>query len=93
MKVNKQYMRNRILSLCKQSKIYANDDLALMAAIWTKEGWDNSDTLYHNLRRVSNPETIRRTRQKLVAEGLIEPSDAIVEKRYEDFKYNQQNLW
>ena len=42
--------------------------------------------IYSNLRRVSSPETIRRTRQKLVEEGLIIPSAATTEARYQDYK-------
>ena len=86
MKVNTSYMRNKIIRLCKERPELANDDLALMAAIWIEEGWYEQLTLLQNLRRVSNPETIRRTRQKLQAEGLISSNTDTTEKRYEDFK-------
>ena len=86
MKVNTSYMRNKIIRLCKERPELANDDLALMAAIWIEEGWYEQLTLLQNLHRVSNPETIRRTRQKLQAEGLISSNTDTTEKRYEDFK-------
>ena len=84
MKVNTKDMQRKILSIVKNVPNAANDDKLLIALIWSKEGWDRSDGLYSNLARVSNPETIRRTRQKLVQEGLIKPSDRTVEiRRYE----------
>lgn len=86
MKVNTNYMRKKILRLCKNNPKLANDDVALMAEIWLEEGWYEQLTLLQNLRRVSKPETIRRTRQKLQAEGLLEANDKTLDKRYEDFK-------
>lgn len=79
-------MRNMILSLCKERPHLANDDLALMAAIWTREGWYSNLTLLQNLKRVSKPETIRRTRQKLQSEGLLKPTENTTDHRYEDYK-------
>jgi len=64
----------------------SNDDKLLIAKIWESEGWDYMDDIYTNLRRVSSPETIRRTRQKLVEEGVIKPSETATEYRYRDFK-------
>lgn len=92
MKVNTKYMRNMILSLCKERPHLANDDLALMAAIWTREGWYSNLTLSQNLKRVSKPETIRRTRQKLQAEGLLTPTGKTTDYRYEDYKEAREML-
>lgn len=86
MRVNTLYMRDRIISLCKINNEFANNDLKLIAEIWKQEGWDSSQDLYWNLRRVSRPETIRRTRQKLQEEGRIRPSEATIERRYNNFK-------
>lgn len=86
MRVNTLYMRDRIISLCKVNDEYANNDLKLIAEIWRQEGWDSSKDLYWNLQRVSRPETIRRTRQKLQEEGKIRPSEATIERRYNNFK-------
>ena len=86
MKVNTNYMRNMILSLCKERPNLANDDLALMAAIWSREGWYAELTLTQNLKRVSHPETIRRTRQKLQSEGLLKPTEKTMDRRYEDYQ-------
>ena len=93
MRVNNAQMRKRIINLCKINSKYANDDLALMAAIWSKEGWDSSRSLYDNLRSVSNPETIRRTRQKLQQEGLIKSREKTVDRRYEQWKQARLDLW
>ena len=92
MKVNTNYMRNIILKLCKENPKLANDDLALMAAIWSREGWYRELTLSQNLKRVSNPETIRRTRQKLQAEGLLTPTGKTTDCRYEDYKEAREVL-
>ena len=86
MKINSIDMRHRILRIVNYLPNAANDDKLLIAKIWEEEGWDYMDSLYSNLRRVSSPETIRRTRQKLVAEGLIKVSDKTTEKRYNLFK-------
>lgn len=86
MRVNTLYMRDRIISLCKVNNEYANNDLKLIAEIWKQEGWDSSKDLYWNLQRVSRPETIRRTRQKLQEEGKIRPSESTIERRYNNFK-------
>ena len=92
MKVNTNYMRRTIIRLCKERPNLANDDTALIAAIWTEEGWYNNLTLLQNLRRLSKPETIRRTRQKLQAEGLLKPSSSTLDRRYEDWKYAREVL-
>lgn len=92
MKINSVKMRKQIISLCKQSSRYANDDLALMAAIWDREGWDKERSLYDNLRSVTNPETIRRTRQKLQEEGLIPKREKVNNARYKEFKQAKLNL-
>ena len=86
MKINTQDMRHKILRIVNWLPNAADDDKLLIAKIWEQEGWDYMDDIYTNLRRVSSPETIRRTRQKLVEEGVIKPSEAVSERRYNDFK-------
>ena len=80
MKVNTEKMRDRILRLVKKDPRLANDDKLLIATIWWYEGWEDKD-LYKHLKEVSNPETIRRTRQKLVEEGLVKPDKQVEEAR------------
>lgn len=86
MKINTQDMRHKILRAVYREPRCADDDKLLIAKIWEYEGWDYTLGLYENLRNVSSPETIRRTRQKLVEEGKIKPSEATIEARYNDFK-------
>lgn len=86
MKVNTQDMRHKILNIINEIPSAADNDKLLIALIWQKEGWDKGLNIYSNLRNVSSPETIRRTRQKLVEEGLIKPSEATTEARYQDYK-------
>ena len=86
MNINRDDMRNKILRAVYREPHAADDDKLLIALVWESEGWDYMLGLYQNLRRVSSPETIRRTRQKLVQEGKIVPMESITEKRYNNFK-------
>lgn len=86
MKVNSRNMRGLILKLYHDNPKVANSDKFLIACVWASEGWEHGCSIYQNLCKVSSPETIRRTRQKLVQEGLIKPSDETTEKRYQEFK-------
>ncbi len=73
MKVNDKAMRDKIIEAVKRNPELANDDKRLIATIWWIEGWHDPE-LYEKLTRHSSPETIRRTRAKLVEEGVIKPS-------------------
>jgi hypothetical protein len=85
MKINTQNMRDKIEALVKSDPELANDDKRLIATIWWQEGWRDPELLA-NLKKVSSPETIRRTRAKLVEEGVITPSEKTQEARYQDYK-------
>lgn len=91
MKVNNKPMRDRIVALVRANPSLANDDKKLIACVWYEEGWHDPQ-LYTNLKRVSSPETIRRTRAKLVEEGIIKPSKAVQEARYKDFKQARMDV-
>lgn len=86
MKINTADMRHKILRAVHREPKAADDDKLLISLIWETEGWDYMLSVYENLRRVSSPETIRRTRQKLVEEGKIKPSEAATEARYQEFR-------
>ncbi len=86
MKINTNDMRHKIMSVVSEMPEAANNDKLLISLIWEKEGWTYDKGILWNLHHVSSPETIRRTRQKLVEEGLIKVSEATTEARYEDFK-------
>ena len=86
MKVNTNDMRHKILDVVREHPEAVNNDKFLISLIWEKEGWSYDKGILWNLHHVSSPETIRRTRQKLVEEGLIKPSEVTTEARYEDFK-------
>ena len=85
-------MKDMILSLYKKDKTVVEDDKRLMANIWTLSGWDSNKGLLTNLKAVPSPETIRRTRQKLHQDGLIEYSGATEERRYEASKEVREEL-
>lgn len=91
MKINEKPMRDRIVALVRSNPQLANDDKRLIAAIWYLEGWRDVD-LYANLKKVSSPETIRRTRAKLVEEGIIKPSKEVQEYRYQEYKQARMSL-
>ena len=86
MKVNTADMRHKILRAVHREPHAADDDKLLISLIWENEGWDYMLSVYENLRHVSSPETIRRTRQKLVEEGKIVPMEETTERRYQEFK-------
>lgn len=91
MKINDKPMRDRIIALVKAKPELADDDKKLIATIWWMEGWKDKD-LYKHLKSVSSPETIRRTRAKLVEEGIIKPSEETQQARYEDFLKARESL-
>ena len=92
MKVNTKDMRHKILDVVREHPEAVNSDKLLISVIWEIEGWTYDKGILWNLHHVSSPETIRRTRQKLVEEGLIKPCDATIEARYEDFKQARMAL-
>lgn len=92
MKINTTQLRTRILNLYKLDKRVAEDDKYLITKIWEEDGWDYSAGIYRNLMNVTNPESIRRTRAKLVQEGLMKVSEAVTEARYEDYKQARMAL-
>lgn len=85
MKINTENMRDKIIRLCKTNPKLADDDKRLIANIWWGEGWHDTE-LYEKLKSVSSPETIRRTRAKLVQEGVITPSEQATEARYHEYE-------
>lgn len=91
MKINSKPMRDRIKALVKADPTLADDDKRLIASVWYLEGWTDSG-LYEKLKSVSSPETIRRTRAKLVEEGIIKPSAKTQEARYQDYKQARMSI-
>jgi hypothetical protein len=91
MKINDKPMRDTITALVRSNPALANDDKRLIAAVWYLEGWKDVD-LYTNLKKVSSPETIRRTRAKLVEEGIIKPSKEVEEWRYKEYTQARMSI-
>jgi ribosomal protein L19E len=91
MKINNKPMRDRIKALVKADPTLADDDKRLIASVWYLEGWIDPE-LYEKLKSVSSPETIRRTRAKLVEEGIIKPSAKVQEARYEEYKQARMSI-
>ena len=92
MKVNTMDMRRKVLKWVATYPKAAEDDKLLIALVWQDEGWATGLPLIDNLRRVSSPETIRRTRQKLQQEGLIKPSEKVIDARFSDYKQARMSI-
>lgn len=90
--INSENVRAKIRRAYYKNNKVADDDTLLLNEVWKASGWDNSKTLLQNLRAMPSPETIRRTRQKLVAEGLIKPSTTATERRYKRWKIARRFL-
>lgn len=82
----------KVRRACLKNKLAADDDKVLLAEVWKASGWSNRRTLLQNLRIVPSPESVRRARQLLVQEGLIEPSVSATERRYNNFKRVRKDL-
>ena len=90
--INSENIRAKIRRAYFKNNKVADDDALLLNEVWKASGWDNSKTLLQNLRAMPSPETIRRTRQKLVAEGLIKPSATATDRRYATWKRVRKEL-
>ena len=92
MSINSENIRNKIQRAYYKNPRVADDDVLLLNEVWKASGWDNSKTLLENLRRMPSPETVRRTRQKMVAEGIIKPSMSAIDRRYASWKRVRKEL-
>lgn len=70
----------------------ADDDALLLSIVWKLLGWNNDKSLYKNLKNMPSPETITRTRRRLIEEGLIVASKDATERRYQSFKRTRKAL-
>ena len=92
MSINSDNIRAKVRKAYYKNNRVADDDALLLNEVWKASGWDKNKTLLQNLRDMPSPETIRRTRQKLVAEGLITPSTSAVNRRYKSWKRTRKAL-
>ena len=90
--INSRNIRAKVERAYARDHKVADDDKLLLAEVWWESGWDNSKALIDNLRNMPSPETIRRTRQKMVEEGAIRPSLTATERRYKNFKSTRREL-
>lgn len=90
--INSRDMRAVVRKAYFKNEKVADDDALLISEVWKEYGWDNSKTLLQNLRCMPHPETITRTRRKLISEGLIKPSMNATERRYRSFKNARKAL-
>lgn len=92
MSINSIGMREIILSAYYNNPRVADDDDLLLSIVWKKRGWSNDKSLLENLRSMPSSETVRRTRQKLVSEGLMTPSVSAMERRYKNYRRTRREL-
>lgn len=90
--VNSNKMRITIMKAYARDEKVANDDVLLLSEVWKASGWDNTKSLLQNLKNMPSPETVTRTRRKLVEEGLICPSMSATERRYNSWKKTRKEL-
>lgn len=90
--INSESIRRLVRKAYFKNERVADDDLLLISEVWKSAGWNSNLGLLENLRKMPSPETIRRTRQKMVSEGLIKPSVSATERRYKSFKQARREL-
>lgn len=81
----KSQVDRMILALYKERPTVVDEDSKLIAAIWHNMGWDYTDTLYNNLKRMPQAETIARRRRVLHERGEIKYSEAAEARRYKKY--------
>lgn len=79
-------IKRLVIQAYNEDHSVADDDKLLIARIWEQCGWNHSKSLYDNLCDMPSAESIRRTRQKLVADGTLKASEKATSKRYEAYK-------
>lgn len=92
MKVNNKPMREKVVELCRKDPSLVDDDTRLIANVWWQEGWKDKK-LCERLKSVSSPETVRRTRQKLVEEGVLKPLSCYPNRSQTRGKESSQLTW
>lgn len=91
MRINNKPTREIILEVIAADPRAADDDALLIAKVWYMKGWKDPN-LYKLIKSVPNPETIRRTRAKLVEEGKITPSAKAQAARAREEQQARQDL-
>ena len=81
-----------VVRICNQYPDAANDDSLLLERYWIEiDGWDTTKSLYQNLQRMTNPETITRRRRTAFNLNLITYSDKALKSRTKAFKNELNN--
>jgi len=79
---NEQY----VLQVIKDNPGVQDEEMKLLEAVWLKQGYDETKSLYWNLTRVMHAETVARARRKLHEYGLIEYSPTALRRRTKRYK-------
>lgn len=84
--MNKQKMLDMVVSVCNEVPEAKNDDALLVSEVWRRLGWDNSQSLYANMKRLPRGESITRRRRQAHLMGLITYSDEADAVRFEAYE-------
>ncbi len=86
MTIDLNLKQKNVLHIINKYPDAANNEPLLLAKYWQEiDRWDDNDSLYQNLLRMTRPETITRRRRELYNLGLIKYSDEADKKREEAF--------
>ncbi len=84
-------IQKRVLEVIREFPPAANDDAALLDIYWHKYcDWDDTKSLYWNLSRSTQAETITRRRRELQNLGLITYSKEATRRREEAFNNERE---
>ena len=84
---------NLVEQMLKNFPDTRNSDIRLILAVWTREGLELSPEQYAKIQKCSNPESIRRTRQKLQENGKYLAQADIKDARMKKEVKVRQGLW
>ena len=84
-------IQKNVLAIIKDFPQAANDEAALLDQYWHRfDNWNDTQSLYYNLSKVTRPETITRRRRELYNLGLIDYSDEATKQREEAFNNERE---
>lgn len=84
--MNKAKVQQTTLLAYMDNKDIVNDRTALLAEVWRRYGWNDSQSLEENLRKVPSAESVSRRVRELHELGMIQYSQKELERRDEAFK-------
>jgi hypothetical protein len=75
--------KQQVLNTLARNAATRNSDRLLMLSLWREQGLELTPQQEQKFMEVTSPETIRRERQKIQADGLYQSNDQIRKARAE----------